>query len=163
MPVYMYVKVKNESVSCSVLSDYFVTPWTSPPGSSPCNSPGKNTGVGCHSPGDFPDPRIEPRSPALQVDSLLSEPPGKPHNKSFVFVISIISSSIGIRLFECLQLISHQAKNFLCAFSCSPPMLCCCCCLVTKLYMTLCNLMDCSTPGFPVLYYLEEFAQIHVH
>ena len=75
----MYVKVKNESVSCSVLSDYFVTPWTSPPGSSPCNSPGKNTGVGCHSPGDFPDPRIEPRSPALQVDSLLSEPPGKPH------------------------------------------------------------------------------------
>ena len=42
-------------------------------------------------------------------------------------------------------------------------MLCCYCCLVTKLYMTLCNLMDCSTPGFPVLYYLEEFAQIHVH
>ena len=28
------------------------------------------------SPGDFPDPKIEPRSPALQADSLLSEPPG---------------------------------------------------------------------------------------
>ena len=27
---------------------------------------------------DLPDPRIEPGSPALQVDSLLSEPPGKP-------------------------------------------------------------------------------------
>ena len=27
-------------------------------------------------PRDLPDPRIEPRSPALQADSLLSEPPG---------------------------------------------------------------------------------------
>ena len=26
----------------------------------------------------LPDPGIEPRSPALQTDSLLSEPPGKP-------------------------------------------------------------------------------------
>ena len=31
-----------------------------------------------HSPGDLPDPRIKPRSPALQADSLRSEPPGKP-------------------------------------------------------------------------------------
>ena len=23
--------------------------------------------------------------------------------------------------------------------------------------------MDCSTPGFPVLHYLPEFAQTHVH
>ena len=30
------------------------------------------------SPGDLPNPGIEPRSPALQVDSLSSEPPGKP-------------------------------------------------------------------------------------
>ena len=29
-------------------------------------------------PGDFPDPGIEPESPALQADSLLSEPPAKP-------------------------------------------------------------------------------------
>ena len=28
-------------------------------------------------PGDLPNPGIEPRSPALQADSLLSEPPGK--------------------------------------------------------------------------------------
>ena len=32
------------------------------------------------SPGDLPDPRIEPGSSALQVDSLLSEPPGKPNS-----------------------------------------------------------------------------------
>ena len=30
------------------------------------------------SPGDLPNPGIEPRSPALQADSLPSEPPGKP-------------------------------------------------------------------------------------
>ena len=29
-------------------------------------------------PGDFPDPGIDSRSPELQVDSLQSEPPGKP-------------------------------------------------------------------------------------
>ena len=28
---------------------------------------------------------------------------------------------------------------------------------------TLCDLMDCSTPGFLVLHYLLEFAQTHVH
>ena len=27
----------------------------------------------------------------------------------------------------------------------------------------LCNPMDCSMPGFPVLHYLPEFAQTHVH
>ena len=31
-------------------------------------------------PGDLPNPEIEPRSPTLQADSLLSEPPGKPMN-----------------------------------------------------------------------------------
>ena len=38
-------------------------------------------GVGSHSllqAGDLPKPGTEPRSPALQVDSLPSEPPGKP-------------------------------------------------------------------------------------
>ena len=29
--------------------------------------------------------------------------------------------------------------------------------------LTLCKPMDCSTPGFPVLHYLLEFAQTHVH
>ena len=37
------------------------------------------------------------------------------------------------------------------------------CCLVAKLCLTLCNPMDYSTPGFPVLHYLPEFAQTHVH
>ena len=38
-----------------------------------------------------------------------------------------------------------------------------CCCSVAKLHLTFCNPMDCSTPGFPVLHFLPEFAQTHVH
>ena len=37
------------------------------------------SGLSCPPPGDLPNPGIEPRSPALQVDSLPSEPPGKPN------------------------------------------------------------------------------------
>ena len=35
-----------------------------------------------------------------------------------------------------------------------------CCCSATKSYPTLCNPMDYSTLGFPVLHHLLEFAQI---
>ena len=47
---------------------------------SPWNSRGQNTGVGWVKfppPGDLPNPGIESRSPALQVDSLLSKPQEK--------------------------------------------------------------------------------------
>jgi len=48
----------------------------------PGDSPDKNTRVGCHAllQGNLPNPGIEPRSPVLQADCLLSEPPGKPKN-----------------------------------------------------------------------------------
>ena len=36
------------------------------------------SGLPFPSPGDLPDPGIEPRSPSLQADTLTSEPPGKP-------------------------------------------------------------------------------------
>ena len=35
--------------------------------------------------------------------------------------------------------------------------------IVTKLCLTLCNPMECSIPGFPVLHHLLEFAQTDVH
>ena len=38
-----------------------------------------------------------------------------------------------------------------------------CCCSVDKSCLTLCNPMDCSTPGFPVLHHLLELAQTHVN
>ena len=38
------------------------------------------SGLPCPPSGDLPDPGIKPRCPALQTDSLPSEPPGKPKN-----------------------------------------------------------------------------------
>ena len=38
----------------------------------------------------------------------------------------------------------------------------CCCCSVAKQHPTLCDPMDCSTPGFPV-HQLLELTQNHVH
>ena len=34
---------------------------------------------------------------------------------------------------------------------------------VTQSFLTLCNPMDCSTPGFPVHHQLAELTQTHVH
>ena len=39
----------------------------------------------------------------------------------------------------------------------------CCCCSVAQSCPTLCDPMDCSTPGFPVLHHLPKLAQSHVH
>ena len=36
-------------------------------------------------------------------------------------------------------------------------------CWIAKSYSTLCNPMDCSMPGFPILHYFPEFVQAHVH
>ena len=41
------------------------------------------SGLPFPSPGDLPDPGIEPRSPVLQADALPSEPPGKPYTVTY--------------------------------------------------------------------------------
>ena len=65
--------------SCSIMSTLCNPMNCSLPGSSVHgDSPGKNTGMGCHAllQGNLPNPGIKPGSPALQADSLPSEPPG---------------------------------------------------------------------------------------
>ena len=37
------------------------------------------------------------------------------------------------------------------------------CCLPAQLYLTLCDPLACSMPGFPVLHCLRSFVQTHVH
>ena len=76
---------ESESVSCSVVSDFFQSQglW---PTRLLClwNSPSKDTEVGCHFllQGIFSTQGlIEPESPTLQADSLPSEPPGKPQSR----------------------------------------------------------------------------------
>ena len=84
--IYTYLKYGNSVYVCLVtqlcltlcdpmvcsLPDSFVH------GDSLC----KNTGVGCHAllQGNLPNPGIKSKSPALQVVSLLSEPPGEAHH-----------------------------------------------------------------------------------
>ena len=78
-------------LSCSIMSNSLPSHELQPPGFSvPGDSPGKNTEVGCHVllQGNLSNPGIESRSPALQADSLLSEPPGAwnvPEKSGFVF------------------------------------------------------------------------------
>ena len=38
-----------------------------------------------------------------------------------------------------------------------------CCCSVAKSCTSLCDHVNCSTPGFPVLPHLPELAQTHIH
>ena len=60
----------------------FVTPWIVAYQAPPSMGFSREecwSGLPFPSPGDLPDPGIEPGSPALQADVLPSEPPGKPH------------------------------------------------------------------------------------
>ena len=80
------VKVRVKSLSRVWL---FATPWTvahQAPPSMGFSRQGYWSGLPFPSPGDLPNPGIKPRSPALQADALLSEPPGP---KYFYCTISI--------------------------------------------------------------------------
>ena len=73
------------AVSHSVVSDTSATPWTiahQAPLSMGFSRQEYWSGLPCPPPGDLPHPGIEPRSPALQADSLTAEPPGKPSKHS---------------------------------------------------------------------------------
>ena len=68
----------EESESHSIVSDP-ATPWTvahQAPLSMEFSRQEYWSGLSLPSPGNVPNPGIEPESPALQADSLLSEPPG---------------------------------------------------------------------------------------
>ena len=81
MCVYVYISyaVLSHSVISNSLGSHGLQPSRL---LCPWHSPGKNTGVRCHAllQGNLPNPGIKPRSPTLQVDSLSTEPQGKPKN-----------------------------------------------------------------------------------
>ena len=67
----------------------FSTPWTvayKAPLSMEFSRQEYWSGLPFPSPGDLPRPRIEPGSPTLQEDALLSEPPGKPVLREILFI-----------------------------------------------------------------------------
>ena len=75
----------------------FATPWTvahQAPQSMGFSRQEYWSGLPFPSPEDLPDPGIKPRYPALQADTLTSEPPGKPMMKKDFFLILVIEGLI---------------------------------------------------------------------
>ena len=138
--------------TCLVLSHSVVPDSVQPRGLQPArplcpwDPPNKNTGVGCHAhpPGDLPNLGIKSRLPALQADSVLSEPPGKPNTG--VGSLSLLQGYLpdpGIKLVSpALHADSLPVEL--------PGKLYYVCVLVTQSFPTLCNPMDCSPPGSSV-------------
>ena len=64
------------------------------------------SGLPFPSPGNLPNPGIEPRSPALQADTLTSEPPGKPYSfriQTNFFAVTKLFNFHGIFVLWCMQ------------------------------------------------------------
>ena len=91
----LYLFTQVESLSCVRL---FANPWTvahQAPPSMEFTRQEYWSGLPSHSPGDLPDPGIEPRSLALQADALLSEPPENPvYPKPFPIKMKTLESTI---------------------------------------------------------------------
>ena len=89
---------------------FFATPWTvvcQAPLSMGFPGPEYWSGLPFPSPGDLPNPGIKPRSPALQVYTLTSEPPGK----LFKHVqFSSVQSLSHVWLFVTPWITAHQAS-----------------------------------------------------
>ena len=82
--------IKKLVCTCLVVSDSFATPWIVAP-QAPLSMEFSRqeywSGLPCPPPGDLPDPGNEPGSPALQADSLPSEPPGKPQRNWYIYTM----------------------------------------------------------------------------
>ena len=93
----MKVKMKVKSLSRVRL---FATPWTvarQAPLSMGFSRQEYWSGLPFPSPGDLPNPGIEPRSPTLQADSVPSEPPGNSRFSQIHVSINIDSNIEPIR------------------------------------------------------------------
>ena len=67
----------------------FATPWTADYQAPPSMELSRQeywSGLPFPSPGDLPNPGIEPGSPSFQADALTSEPPGKVPSKMYSIV-----------------------------------------------------------------------------
>ena len=75
----------------------FATPWTvayQAPSSMKISKQEYWSSFPFLSPGNLPNPEIKPRSPTLQADALLSEPPGKPKICFILFNRKLISKTL---------------------------------------------------------------------
>ena len=141
----------------------------------PWDSPGKNTGVGCH----FLLQCMKAKSEREVAQSCLtlSDPmdcslPGSSIHGIFqarvlewgAMLVEFSPLSLGLKKSsEALAKCNTLASVFI--YPCLTP--CFCqqhppCCSVSQSCPILCDPMDCSMPGFPDLHHILEFVQVHV-
>jgi len=103
----VHLLMDSESESHSVVSDSL-----QPHGLySPWNSPGQTTGVDSHS--LLPNPGIEPISPSLQADSLLTESPGIFGLFCF-WLLDVMHEHVCVKLLQSCLTLCHS-------IDCNPP------------------------------------------
>ena len=115
---------------------------------------------GSSKPRDLPNPGIEPRSPALQVDSLPAEPPGKPKNTA-VRILNLLqrifpTQELNYSLLHCRRILYqlsyqgspvHRVRPEILPLSSIPPFLShCTYSEVAQSCLTVCNPVDFSLP-----------------
>jgi len=72
------------------------------------------SGLPFPSPGDLPDPGIEPRSPALQINTLPSKPPGKPLDSKGYYKIILIKWAARLKelkFTDCISAVLHSPSE----------------------------------------------------
>ena len=139
----------------------FATPWTCI--SMEFSRPDYWNGQPFPSPGDLPNPGIEP--PTLQVDSLPAEPQGKPKNTGVgnlsllqqIFPTQELNQGLLHHRWILYQL-SYEGRvcvTWEIQLSISS--------VQSLSHVQLCDPMDCNTSGLPVHYQLPELTQTQVH
>ena len=93
----------------------FATLWTTARLLRPWDSPGKSTVafllLPFPFPGDLPHPGIKPPSPALQADTLLSEPPAPPFARGWVNIKTTFPSLLCSSLWSCDKTLANEAPD----------------------------------------------------
>ena len=101
------LKVKVKSLS---RVRFFATPWTLAHQTPPSMGFYRQeywSGLPFPSPGDLPNPGIEPRSPTLQADSLPAEPPGKPIS----YINSTYRDSLALEFMKIIHKFTFMKMN----------------------------------------------------
>ena len=121
------------------------------------------SGLPFPSPGDLPNPGIEPRFLTLQAYSLPAETQGKPQNTGVIAYLFSRGSSWSRNQ----TMVFCIAGGFFTTELSGKPSHCYTYSLqfhsVAQSCLTLSAPMDCSMPGFPVHHQLPELAQTHAH
>ena len=138
--------------ACTQLShvQLFATPWTithQAPLSMEFSWQEYWSGLPFPTPGDLPNPGIKCVSPAL-TGFFTTASPGKPKVEYYSTIKKNVFNSV-LKRWNLEPITQNEVGQKFRS--------------VARSGLTLCDPMDCSTPGFPVHHQLPELTQVHVH